>query len=159
MCMFHSGLSGNYCRKYENTVLCWGLKYNPFLRVQNETCAYWVSLMEHICFEVQSRIQNSILHELCGIPGNCLKFCGIWGICQIGGRVTSLNWLKLKMFRKWFEHLIIPSPCSIFRIAVLFFKWFWAWGSWNHRNIWMLTQFGNPSSWKCWISSNFEDPI
>ena len=60
-------------------VLCWALKYNHFLGVQNKIYPYWVYLLEHIFFEVQLCIQKSIFNE----------FCGILGIWQIGCRVAS----------------------------------------------------------------------
>ena len=44
-------------------VLFWRLKYNHFLRVQNEICTYWVYLMEHIFFELQLCIEILIFKE------------------------------------------------------------------------------------------------
>ena len=50
-------------RLRRRTSLCWGLKYNHFLRVQNEICTYWVYLMEHIFFELQLCIEILIFKE------------------------------------------------------------------------------------------------
>ena len=41
----------------------WGLKYNHFLRVQNEICTYWVYLMEHMFFELQLCFEILIFKE------------------------------------------------------------------------------------------------
>ena len=65
-------------------VLCWGLKYKYFLRVQNQICTYWIYLMEQIFLEVQLCIDVSIFNELYECPTNkdLFKLRLVSGLCS-----------------------------------------------------------------------------
>ena len=86
--------------------LCWGLKDNHILRVQNEVCTYWVYLMEHISFELHLCTEISIFKEMSNFA--CTDHPEITPSLElVSRRLDRLAWvpyLRLSRSGSWDNH-------------------------------------------------------